>query len=161
MKLIDRKNLNYSGIYKITNILNNHCYIGQAKNIKLRIYYHLNSTYNSKKKDYNYPLHQAIRKYGVDNFNLEVLEKCSEDELNKKEIFYIQKYHSCKLDSKYVGGYNLTSGGKQHIRHIKLTREQVIQIYELLVNTQLSFKDIAFRFNVSSDLVYRINIGRV
>jgi group I intron endonuclease len=98
MRLTDRKALSYSGIYKITNKLNQHSYIGQAKNINSRIYQHLASVENPVKSDYSYPLHQAIRKYGCDNFELDVLEKCDEELLDDREIHYISKYHTCKLD---------------------------------------------------------------
>ena len=64
----------------------------------MRIYQHLVSTKNSTKSDYSYPLHQAMRKYGCDSFELDVLEKCNEELLDAREIYYISKYHTCKLD---------------------------------------------------------------
>ena len=77
MKLEERNLCRYSGIYKITNKENGHSYVGQAKNIDRRIYFHLLSTITETRSDYNYPLHIAIRKYGLDAFELDILEKCS------------------------------------------------------------------------------------
>ena len=87
MKIEERLKLTFSGIYLIKNNITGHCYIGQARNISKRIYSHLRSTYLETESDYNYPLHKAIRKYGIDNFELEVLEKCSYKNLNKKEQY--------------------------------------------------------------------------
>ena len=46
-----------------------------------------------------------MRKYGLENFKVEVLELCQPDELNEKEIAYIKYYDS------YHHGYNSTLGG--------------------------------------------------
>lgn len=87
MKLTDYKQCNFSGIYLIRNTKTNHCYVGQAKHIGRRIYGHLRSTNKSSEADYDYPLHRAIRKYGIDTFELEVLEKCPIDLLNEREQY--------------------------------------------------------------------------
>lgn len=76
------------GVYKITNLLNNDCYIGSSKDIAYRWKKHL-STYNRKGKQYNYHLYRALRKYGVENFEFKVIELCSEEE----RITLEQKYY--------------------------------------------------------------------
>ena len=84
-------------IYQITNKVNNKFYIGKTtKTIEERFYFH-NHTY-----DETY-LHRALRKYGVDNFTIEIIESQVPDtELDNKERYYIKtlKPH-----------YNLTEGG--------------------------------------------------
>lgn len=45
------------GIYKITNNINNKCYIGQSRNIEKRWRDH-------KYSNLDYPLYRAFRKYG-------------------------------------------------------------------------------------------------
>lgn len=92
------------GIYKITNKINNKCYIGQSTCIKKRWENHkcMNSGKYPGSCYYNYPLYRAFRKYGVDNFSFEVLEECSKEELCSKELYYIQKYNSVSE------GYNQT-----------------------------------------------------
>jgi hypothetical protein len=60
----------------------------------------------------------------------------------------------------FKNGYNQTAGGKQSIRHIKLTIDDVKEIRNLLVEAKLNYEQIAERFNVCKDLIYRINAGR-
>ena len=52
-------------------------------------------------------MYRAIKKYGIENFDFEVIEECSKEQLNDKEIYWISYYDSCNLDK----GYNLTKGG--------------------------------------------------
>ena len=61
-----------TGIYKITNMINGKCYVGQAVNIKRRWKKHKEVAFNNKDPGYSYPLYQAIRKYGLENFAFEV-----------------------------------------------------------------------------------------
>ena len=96
-----------SGIYKITNITNNHSYIGQSKNIYNRFNsHHICDYQNPNNCQYNSKIYQAFRKYGLQNFDIQILELCSEEELDKKEIQYIKEYDSFK------NGYNMTEGGQ-------------------------------------------------
>ena len=87
MKLTERFKLNFSGIYLLKNKISGHCYVGQAKNINKRIYGHLKATIDETFSDYNYPIHVAMRKYGVDNFDLEVLEACEVKKLDEQEQY--------------------------------------------------------------------------
>lgn len=117
-----------SGIYKITNLKNGHVYIGQSINIFNRIMYHHKIEYkNINSRCYNTRLYQALRKYGLENFEVSVLELCDSDELDEKEIQYISSYDSFKH------GYNMTPGGQYWTETIhsskteekrKLTREK-------------------------------------
>ena len=45
------------GIYKITNMCNNKCYVGQSRNILKRWSNHKTIAYNKNEKGYNYPLY--------------------------------------------------------------------------------------------------------
>lgn len=87
MKLTEHAKCKCTGIYKITNLLNKKVYIGQSKNIHIRIKEHLRSTIDPARKDYNVSIHCAIRKYGIDAFQLEILETCIEDLLNEREQY--------------------------------------------------------------------------
>lgn len=91
-----------SGIYKITNLINNKVYIGQAEDIHKRYNQHHKYEYKYRK----YKLYQAFIKYGLDNFKIEVVELCKPEEMNEKEIYWIQYYDSFK------NGYNMTLGGQ-------------------------------------------------
>lgn len=89
-------------IYKITNKINNKVYIGQTKrDIKVRFWQHKT---DSNKKDF--VLYKAMRKYGKDNFYIEIIEKCENDLLNRQEKYWISFYNS------YNKGYNSTIGGE-------------------------------------------------
>lgn len=115
------------GIYKITNNINNHCYIGQSRNIEKRWYNHKNDSTNQNSEKYNYPLYCGFRKYGIRNFTFEVLEECSIEELNEKEKYWIEYYKP---------KYNQTSGGDYRIVPQKLTYEQVQEIQKILIEDQ-------------------------
>lgn len=86
-------------IYKITNKVNGKSYIGQTRyTIEFRWKQH------QHKKDNTY-FYNAIHKYGVENFSIEILEECNIEDLNSREIFYIAKYDT------FNNGYNLTIEG--------------------------------------------------
>ena len=91
------------GVYKITNLLDNKCYIGQSVDIYKRWCDHckcgcgMDTPKNNK-------LYTAMLEDGLENFSFELLEECLKEELNKKEAFYINLYES----NDY--GYNITRG---------------------------------------------------
>lgn len=90
------------GIYKITNKQNQKVYIGQSINIQQRFYHHRKLT-----NDNNY-FHRALKKYGKDNFNYEIIEKCSQEQLDEREKYWIAFYQSNLREY----GYNSTFGGE-------------------------------------------------
>lgn len=96
------------GIYKITNIINNKVYIGQSINIEKRVKEHFYKVQCSKDISFNSILHQAIRKYGAENFTWEVLIECSIEDIDKLEQKYIQEYNSIAPN-----GYNILIGGQK------------------------------------------------
>ena len=65
------------GIYKITNKLNNNCYIGKSIDIERRFKEHKTHAFYKKERnrEWNKVLYRAIRKYGLENFSFEVLEE--------------------------------------------------------------------------------------
>ena len=65
------------GIYKITNKINGKIYIGQSNDIERRFKEHMTKGERSR-----ILLDHAIKKYGPDNFSYEVIEECTEEELN-------------------------------------------------------------------------------
>lgn len=93
-------------IYKITNLVNNKIYIGQTVNsINHRFNQHINSAIHFKGCPY---LGKAIRKYGSENFKIDVIEdNISTNALNDREKYWIKYYKSNNTDF----GYNLTRGG--------------------------------------------------
>lgn len=92
------------GIYKITNLENGRCYIGQTKqSFKDRWRTHLKRGLKAEPGTSN-KLYNAMWEDGVENFTFEVLAECNTDELNQKEKEYIQFYHAD------TWGYNSTGG---------------------------------------------------
>ena len=77
-------------IYKITNLINHKIYIGQTIEYEERIRHHKQTAFRENSKEKDRPLYRAIRKYGLDNFKFEIIDKAdSIEELNEKEIYYI------------------------------------------------------------------------
>ena len=96
-----------SGIYMVVNMVNHKKYIGQSKNIKKRFQsHHLVDYKNENNCNYNTKFYQAIRKYGIDNFEVIVLQLCKEEELDDLEIKFIKEFDTFK------NGYNSTEGGQ-------------------------------------------------
>lgn len=90
-------------IYKITNTVNNKIYIGQtARTLNIRWKEHKIESVSS-----NRPLYKAMRKYGIDNFHIEILEEISNALLNERETYWIKKLQSYNRNI----GYNCNIGG--------------------------------------------------
>ena len=118
-----------TGIYKILNKLTNECYIGQAINIELRLGKHLSSLrnnnhiyYTSKNKTI---LQNTWNKYSEENFKFEIIEECSEEMLNEREIYWIN-YYNCNRN-KSGKGYNLNDGGYGN-RGYRYTEQDKIKV---------------------------------
>lgn len=73
--------MNY--IYKITNKINQKIYIGKTRYTpSYRWSQHVYAALKAKdKEEYDYLLHRAIRKYGVENFLIEVIEEGQDESL--------------------------------------------------------------------------------
>ena len=91
------------GIYKITNLLTEQCYIGQSVNISDRWKQHCKCGLGIEASATNV-LYNAMQRDKIWNFSFELLEQCSKDQLNEKERFWIQMYQSNKF------GLNTTKG---------------------------------------------------
>jgi group I intron endonuclease len=114
-------------IYKITNTENNKVYIGQTiRPIKQRFQRHINDALNNIIDTH---LARAIRKYGKESFEISLIDTAeSQDELNKKEQYWIKQYNSTNSNI----GYNETdaiykSGGNTYMSKTKEEMEQISQ----------------------------------
>lgn len=105
-RLVPEKN-SVSGIYKITNLTNDKVYIGQSVNLAERLRTHVKAGVGIDAPGLK--LYQDMKKLGVENFSFEILERCPQAELNKKEKYWIEFFHSQDF------GYNITKGGSQKI----------------------------------------------
>lgn len=91
---------------------------------------------------------KAIHKYGRKNFTIEVLEECKVEELNEKEIYYIEKYNT------YNKGYNSTKGGQISNKSLKLetVQEDIINLYK----EGFSLRTLAKEYNVDKATIKHI-----
>jgi group I intron endonuclease len=111
------------GIYKITNP-NGNSYIGQSRDIEHRFYYYrLSSDWIKKQRK----LYNSLKKYGYENHVFEVIEECSEEIINEKEIYWIDFYNSVEqgLNLKYGGiGGRHSEETKQNISKSLMGKKQ-------------------------------------
>lgn len=137
---------NIGYIYKITNKVNEKCYIGQTSDsIEHRWKGHLYDSQRTKRDCYNYPLYRAFRKYGIENFSIEEIEKCNLENLDDREIYWISYFNSKKK------GYNQLYGGSGSKRY-NLDEQEVIERYNKLQN----IVEVESNFNVPRGVVSRI-----
>lgn len=94
------------GIYKFTSKITGLSYIGQSIHINTRYNQHLQEAKDDKRQT---KWHQALKEQGIENFDFTVLEECDINELNEREIYWINKYNS------FYNGYNSTPGGQNKI----------------------------------------------
>lgn len=149
-------------IYKAINKINGMIYIGKTM-----------GSLKNRKKDHiskalrhinNTRFHNALRKYGSKNFEWEVLEKCSMDIINDREIYYIAKFSST---DKSVG-YNMTLGGENDYRNnlgkkwsTKRILERSKPVYQydvrgILIKRWDSVKLVAGYYSVDLSVIYRV-----
>ena len=81
------------GIYKITNIVTDECYIGQSVDIYKRWCEHCKCGLGIDTPPGN-KLYKAIQEYGLDNFTFELITECEPSELNEKEKYFISLYQA-------------------------------------------------------------------
>lgn len=93
------------GIYKITDLTTQKCYIGQSVDIAERWKQHCKCGLGIEASATN-TLYNTMQKHGVWNFAFELLEKCSKEQLNEKESFWISTYQS------NIYGLNILKGNK-------------------------------------------------
>lgn len=127
-------------IYKITNLVNGKIYIGQtAKTLDERFKEHL---YEAFSMNTMRPLYKAMRKYGSDNFTVELVEEVLLSELNAKECYYIKLYDCLAIKGN---GYNITYGGEGK----RVDYELVQQLWD----TGLCVKEICCKTGFGRDAV--------
>ena len=136
-------------IYKITNKINNKMYIGQTiTTIKERMYKHYS---NAKKATTGIDF--AIGKYGKENFIVEEICSCPNEDLNDLERFYIAKFDT------YNTGYNLTIGGQDSTTALNLNEQEVISKYLEIKNVNKTAEYFKCCNKVISRILHKNNIN--
>ena len=93
-------------VYKITNLINQKSYIGSSVRVEKRWQQHKSDAFNPNNDKYNYPLYQAFRKYGLENFSFEIIK---DDFLTIEDM---QKYEQDMILANHTlapNGYNQTT----------------------------------------------------
>lgn len=83
----------HTGIYKITNINNQMCYVGQAANIADRWKQHCKRGVGAEDWTQN-KLYPAMYALGVENFTFEIVEECDRSKLNEREDYWQNYFHA-------------------------------------------------------------------
>ena len=86
-------NTSRTGIYKITNIENQMCYVGQAVNLADRFKQHIKRGIGAETPTRN-KLYPAMLEYGVENFTFEIVEECERSKLNEREDYWQEYFHA-------------------------------------------------------------------
>ena len=96
-------------IYRAINCINGKMYIGKTtRDLQVRANRHYQDAFFTDSNTY---FHRAIRKYGKENFTWEIIDRANDkDELNEKERFWIDHYHTF-VHFENCNGYNMTIGG--------------------------------------------------
>lgn len=155
--------MNY--IYGYYNKITDKWYVGQTTMpLKERHRLHLSGANNEKASDYNCLFHKKIREYGINSFDLIVLEEVpNKEDLDEREQYWIKEKNSFVRNN----GYNLTTGGQSRkdnedywdIR-CSLSKEQVLEIIKLLQQTDISQVDISKKYDVNVSIINQINAGK-
>lgn len=160
-------------IYKITNIIDNKVYVGQSTAPRTRWSRHKSDARLNKNGAH---LYRAMRKFGIDNFEFEIIAQAeSVEDTDRLEIEYIKQFNSS--DREF--GYNIHEGG-QGIRIIsEETRKKISKLkkdntYRLGSKTSDETKKLLsdankgnrYRLGVkvsddTKELLRKINIGKI
>lgn len=126
-------------IYTITNTINGKLYIGITKcSIQKRFREHKHNAIRYKK--INNHLYSAIRKYGIQNFEIKVLKTCySDKQLYRGEIYFIKKFDT----TNRLKGYNNSTGGEissKGFKHSIATKQKLALLNKNRTSNQGSFQ---------------------
>lgn len=177
LELIKKRKLGYTdknnciyGVYQILNLKNNKIYIGSSAHmnggIKRRWYEHATALQNNC--HVNIHLQRAWNLYGAQNFQFSIIESMdrNKQKIIEKEQYYIDYFLKIKGKDNCYNINKFATGGnepfcEQDVKNGKsvYSWEQYIKMKELLINTNLSFKEIQRRTGIRkktiSDIYHR------
>ena len=139
-------------IYKIENQINHKVYIGQT--IKS-----LNKRFSQHKNNYTKPyfsqihLYRAFKKYGIENFSFEKIERVNDEDLDEREKYWIAYYNS------YENGYNSTLGGRDTELY-KWDYEQIKKLYDEYRSARKVAKIIGCDHSTIDNIINKMNWPR-
>lgn len=143
-------------IYIIKNKNNNKVYIGQSVNPKQRWLQYKSAAKHMPNEQL---ITKAMNKYGFDTFWMEILESNIKN-YDEREKYWIQYYNSIAPN-----GYNIADGGAGSGAGIYSsfaainTQQELDEIIEELITSNLTLKEIANKHQVSYMIINEINMG--
>ena len=156
-----------SGIYKMTNTVNNKVYIGKSRNMHQRFIDYVGDIRKGKKRF----ILDAIRKYGWEAFRLEIIElyptrEIPNDYLLDREAFWIKIYQAAKRGIGYNlceysrdrGGIPLTEEHKKKIGAANAGRKTIVSDEWRRICSEAQFKRRGTKF--STEHKNKISLGR-
>ena len=145
-----------SGIYKLTNKINNKSYIGKSNNLRERIGIHRNSAQRLKNDCY---IKRAIIKYGWKNFDVSILHVSDiydNEKLLKTEAEFIKELntlvpngYNVLASSTDCSGYHHTEEAKEKIRISSLGRKHTNKTKQILSISHMGLKNPMYGKRVS------------
>ena len=142
------------GIYRIENLVNHKIYIGLSKDCMKRWHDHRSKAFNSTREDdIKKPLYMAMRKYGLDNFTFEIIEKC--DELGLKPSGSIFKRTPKEIEDIYNIYKDLLDRNPDQNAYNKKPQE-VLKILKLCIKNNIKITGTLYR-KTSEELESTIN----
>jgi len=124
------------GVYRWINKISGNTYVGSSINISVRMYTYFSLRSLAKS---NRPIDRALLKYGFSNFSLEILEYCNEDNVLKREQYFIDLL---KPEYNIVQTAGSTLGYKHTPESLAKMRDFVLS-EEVLKRKTLSTKNAA------------------
>ena len=107
----------------------------------------------SRSQDATTGIDFAIGKYGKENFLVELLCECDDNELDELERYYIEYFDS------YNNGYNLTTGGQDYTSRLQLNEQEIIDKY----NSGKTIQELTKEYNCCertiSNLLHRNKVN--
>lgn len=132
MQMINKLKNSVSGIYEIINVRNQKRYIGQTKNLYRRQCSHIGKLRRNIHP--NKHLQNAWNKYGEDVFQFRVLEYCPLENLDARELFWINYYQSNQV------GYNIRIDPANN-RGVKWSEEHREKMAKIMSDENSWFKN--------------------
>lgn len=135
-------------IYCITNIINGKQYVGKTT-YSVTKRYKEHCLDSQKERCNKRPLYDVMNKYGIENFIVEQIYECDNEDLSSYEIQFIDKLGT------YSNGYNATRGGDGTIL---FDYKKIISLYE----SGLSMIEVSIEMQCSVDTVSKvINLNKI
>lgn len=158
-KLIFKDNNKKSGIYMFTNKLNNKRYVGSAIDLNKRISRYFQNYYLTHERYKNILILKAIRKYGINNFYISIIEYTDNNRLIliEKEQYWIDSIkpeYNILQRAKNSLGYLHSKEAKLKISVKKLGKEVNLDIRQRISSSLKISKLVGHKHTLETKLKF-------